>query len=813
MKKIFLYFLLSSFISLSSNSVLAQEQANLASKESLNLEPTQTETFDYNEISKQFSTIENVIKNNTPSKETLDEYQAYLNKKEILFDNVIKEIDKNAKFTQDSLDALGQAPQEGEPEEDSSITQMRDKYTQLMASYKNKQIEANLLKTEMSRLTALITEARNKLLIGNLVAEQTTLIDKNNFLSAFSGIGNFLIKIALSPTQWYKNLSSEEQAKFKHDIWYILLVLIFVLSIGLFVRSFIISRFGYRHTEDTPRYGQKISVAIVTAIAYGVIPCLLIGGCLLWQITNNTLTNSNFGVVLANILYYALYITLIRAIARVILAPWNGKWRLFNLTDEKAERIFRATTLSIYLLGIASCIINISKYFDVSNELKLLLEVSIDAIKAFVIILLTARIFEEPKPKDLEQTDDENQEQSDEPEETSTSFRIILFMSFFAISTFSVSLWGYPSLATFIFNRFFLSVLLLGAFIILRLFISDLLRRGIVFWISTFKLRKKLLSKADLAMSLLITPLLIMCFLYSLLRLWGVPGTFMLHGLKKLIFGFKVGGIEISLIAITTGLIVFAVSLTLVRVAKKRLSTNLLNRINMDEGIKHSLVSGTGFIGIIISVILAIVAMGVDLSNLAVIAGALSVGIGFGLQDVIKNLVSGIIILFERPFKVGDWVIIDGEEGKIKQINIRSTELETWTRKSVIIPNATLISNSLTNLTHENNWQRQTIAVGVSYDSDADVVTKLLLECVKSCKKVAKTPAPYVIFKDFGSSSLDFEVRYYISDIWNSWNASSDIRYEILRRFRQENINIAYPQLVIHKSSEDTSIKGWQTNS
>lgn len=813
MKKIFLYILLSSFILLSSNSVLAQEQDNLTSKESLNLEPTQTEIFDYNEISKQFSAIEDVVKNNTPTKETLDKYQAYLNKKEILFDNVIKEIDKNAKFTQDSLDALGQAPQEGEPEEDSSITQMRDKYTQLMASYKNKQIEANLLKTEMSRLTALITEARNELLIGNLVAEQTTLIDKNNFFSAFSGIGNFLIKIALSPTEWYQNLSSEEQDKFKHDIWYILLVLIFVLSVGLFVRSFIISHFGYRHTEDTPRYGQKISVAIVTAIAYGVIPCLLIGGCLLWQITNNTLTNSNFGIVLANVLYYALYITLIRAITRVILAPWNGKWRLFNLTDEKAERIFRATTLSIYLLGIASCIINISKYFDISNELKLLLEVSLDAIKAFVIILLTARIFAEPKSKDLEQTDDENQDQSDETEETSTSFRIILFMSFFAISTFSISLWGYPDLATFIFNRFFLSVLLLGAFIILRLFISDLLKRGIVFWISTFKLRRKLLSKADLAMSLLITPLLILCFLYSLLRLWGVPGTFMLHGLKKLIFGFKVGGIEISLIAITTGLIVFAVSLTLVRLAKKRLSTNLLNRINMDEGIKHSLVSGTGFIGIIISVILAIVAMGVDLSNLAVIAGALSVGIGFGLQDVIKNLVSGIIILFERPFKVGDWVIIDGEEGKIKQINIRSTELETWTRKSVIIPNATLISNSLTNLTHENNWQRQTIAVGVSYDSDADVVTKLLLECVKSCKKVAKTPAPYVIFKDFGSSSLDFEVRYYISDIWNGWSAASDIRYEILRRFRQENINIAYPQLVIHKSSEDTSVKGWQTNS
>ena len=768
--------------------------------------------FEYKQLSEEFQKIEENIKNNNLTKQHLDDSQAFLNEKEILLNTVIKNIEKNSKYTQDSLNALGEAPQEGETE-DISITQMREKYTLSMTAYKNKLIEANLLKTEIARLTSIISEARSNIIIGNLVAEQNTLISKKNFFSSFSDAALFLWQIAISPIQWYQGLNDIERNHIIGNSWYVLLIFVVVLSIGLFLRSFIIRRFGYRHTDETPRYGQKIVVAIITAIAYGVIPSLLIGGLLLWQITNQTLTNSNFGVVLANILYYALYIILLRALTRVILAPWNGKWRLFNITDLKAERIFRATTLSIILLGTISCIINISTYFEISNELKLLLEVSSDAIKAFVIILLTSRIFEEQKSKNNEEpSSSDTNETTEETEETSPSFKIILFTSLFAISTFTISLIGYPGLATFIFNRFILSILLLGAFIIIRMLISDLLRRSIIFWISTFKLRKKLLSKADFAMSLLVTPVLVMFFIYTLLRLWGVPGTFMLHGIKKLIFGFKVGGIEISLIALITGLVVFLVSLTLVKILKNRLSNNLLNRINMDEGIKHSLVSGTGFIGIIISVILAIVAMGVDLSNLAVIAGALSVGIGFGLQDIIKNLVSGIIILFERPFKVGDWVIINGEEGKIKQINIRSTELETWTRQSVIIPNATLISSSLTNLTHENNWQRQTIKVGVSYDADADIVTKLLLECVKSCKKVAKTPAPYVIFKDFGSSSLDFEVRYYISDIWSGWSANSDIRYEILRRFREENINIAYPQIVVHQGSQDTSIKGWQTN-
>ncbi len=772
-------------------------------------EISQKQEFDYTQVSEEFIKLEENIKNNTLSKEDLDSAQNYLNNKDIELSTLIKDIEKNAKFTQEALSAIG-TPTEGEIE-DPSITEMREKYTQSMSYYKGKQIEINLLKTEISRLTSLISETRSHLLIGNLVSTQNTIIDTNKFIKAFNDATSFFWEIITSPITYYNSLSKTDKKNVNHNLLSVFLILIATLSFGLFLRNFIINHYGYKKTDDLPRYGQKIVVAIITAIAYGVIPSLLIGGCLIWQISNKTLLNSNFGIVLANILYYSLYITLARAITRVILAPWNGKWRLFNITDQKSERIFRAITLCIYLIGTISCIINISSYFNITEELKLLLEVTSDAIKALSIILITSRLFEETtKPTD--ETEDETSSQQTNEQETTTSFRIIAFATIFAFATFSISLFGYPELSTYIFNHFLLSLMLLSVFVITKKLILDLLRRSIGFWIASFKLRKRLLSKLDFAMSLIITPILALSFFYGLLRLWGVSGTFMLHILKKLVFGFKVGGIEISLIAISTGLIVFIVSFSIVRLLKNRLSNSLLNRINMDEGIKHSLISGTNFIGIIISFILAIVAMGVDLSNLAVIAGALSVGIGFGLQDVIKNLVSGIIILFERPFKVGDWVIIGGEEGKIKQINIRSTELETWTRQSVIIPNATLISNSLINLTHENNWQRQTIKVGVSYDADADIVTKLLLECAKSCKKVTKIPAPYVIFKDFGSSSLDFELRFYVSDIWSGWSASSDIRYEILRRFRENGINIAYPQIVVHQGSQDTSIKGWQSN-
>lgn len=864
--------------------------------------------FDYKTVSGQLEEIEKSIRKKQFTRQSLDDAAAFLTQQEIVIEFAAKGIEKNSKYVQDALNALGPEPAEGE-NEDPAIAEMRSKYTAVMNNYKNRLIEANLLKTEMARLNSIISEARSRIIIGNLVAEQNVLIAPHNFFTAIGDAAVFFWEIAISPVEWYRGLSAEERENVYHGGWYVLLILGLALSFGLFLRRYIINKWGYGHTEDYPRYGQKIVVAVITAIAYGVIPSLLIGGCLLWQLTNETLTQSKFGVVLANVLYYSLYVTLIRALARVTLAPWNGRWRLFNISDERAERVFAATTLSLILLGAVGCIRQIAAYFEASEALTLLLEVAGDAIKAFVIILMTSRILGRIRNRGA--GDEENEEESrgdgaggnggsatgnsgsatgnggsatgtagdgtvgtgttkgavgsaaggsatgsgsttgsggsttgmaaaavngaavasekivtsaptagsaaalladDEPENMSLSSKIIVFTTIFAVLTFGISLFGYPELATFIFNRFIASVLFIGAFVIVRRFISDLLRRSIVFWIKTFKLRKQLLSKADFLMTLLVTPLLVLFLIYSLLTLWGMPGAFMLQAVKKLVFGFKVGGINISLISIVTGLLVFLISLTLVKMMKNRLSNNLLNRINMDEGIKHSLISGFSFTGFIISAILAIVAMGVDLSNLAVIAGALSVGIGFGLQDVIKNLVSGIILLFERPFKVGDWVLIGGEEGKIKQINIRSTEVETFNKASVIIPNATLISSSLTNLTHGNNWQRQSITVGVSYDSDAEQVTKLLLECARSCKKVMKVPAPYVLFKNFGESSLDFELRIYVSDIWSGWSAGSDVRYEILRRFREAGINIAYPQIVVHQGSEDTSVKGWQTN-
>jgi len=218
----------------------------------------------------------------------------------------------------------------------------------------------------------------------------------------------------------------------------------------------------------------------------------------------------------------------------------------------------------------------------------------------------------------------------------------------------------------------------------------------------------------------------------------------------------------------------------------------------MDPGVRNSLVAGIGFLGIVISLLIALVVMGGSLKGLALIAGALSLGAGLGLQNVVNNFVSGIILLFERPIKIGDWVIINGQEGIVKRINIRSTTLETWAKADVIIPNADILSSSLTNMTHDSRFGRVDIAVGVGYGADIDLVKKTLLEIPMENKKVLQKPQPFVLFTNFGESSLDFQLSCYTADITSRGGIATDLRERILNRFRELNIEIPFPQRDIH---------------
>jgi small-conductance mechanosensitive channel len=208
---------------------------------------------------------------------------------------------------------------------------------------------------------------------------------------------------------------------------------------------------------------------------------------------------------------------------------------------------------------------------------------------------------------------------------------------------------------------------------------------------------------------------------------------------------------------------------------------------------------------VLVGFLFALGALGFDLKNVTIIGGALGVGIGFGLQNVVNNFVCGLIMLFERPVRVGDTIELGGLWAEIKKIGLRSTVVRTFDAAEIIVPNSDLISNQVTNWTLSDRVVRRIIAVGVAYGSDVPLVTETLMECATASSKVLRMPEPQVLFRDFGESSLDFELRVWASNVDDMLRVESDLRHEIDRRFREAGIEIAFPQRDLHIRSVDES--------
>ncbi|MEQ8391610.1 MAG: DUF3772 domain-containing protein [Thalassospira sp.] len=263
---------------------------------------------------------------------------------------------------------------------------------------------------------------------------------------------------------------------------------------------------------------------------------------------------------------------------------------------------------------------------------------------------------------------------------------------------------------------------------------------------------------------------------------------------EQAFIGIQVGGIHFSLRAILLAVLMFVIVLGLMRFFQRMLSTRVLPNTKLDQGLQHSVSAIFGYAGICLAVLMAISAAGMDLSNLAIIAGAISVGIGFGMQSIVNNFVSGLILLVERPIKVGDWIVVGADQGFVKDIRVRATEIETFDRSSIVIPNSELISNRVLNWTLKERSGRGIIKIGVSYGSDVEKVREILLEMADKRREILSYPAPQVVFMDFGASSLDFELRYFLRDIADVLAVASSIRFELVQRFRDDGVEVPFPQ-------------------
>lgn len=284
-------------------------------------------------------------------------------------------------------------------------------------------------------------------------------------------------------------------------------------------------------------------------------------------------------------------------------------------------------------------------------------------------------------------------------------------------------------------------------------------------------------------------------------RVFELVTSFLLFFNKTL---FTIGESEISIGTIIIFFFSFYLLLYTSTKIRKLLLTKVLTKSKLKKSFRESIANGVRVTMILVGTIIIIQAVGIDLSALSLLAGALGVGIGFGFQKVTDNLISGLTILIEEPIKVGDRVEVGDVSGDIVNISLRSTTIITNDNISIIVPNSEFISSKVINWSHNNRIIRFRFPLGVSYSEDPEIVTKLLLEVADENPNVEKEPKPKVFFEGFGDSALDFKLG-----VWTSTHTDkpetirSEIYFSIFKKFKENNITIPFPQRDVHIKNQE----------
>lgn len=699
---------------------------------------------------------------------------------------------KEAKQVRGLLGALGPKPgDDGEPEAET-IRQRRQALDAELIAREGTVKETGLIVAKAEQVLAEIGRRSRERLKAALL-EQTVSPLRYTAWSVASPEARRIAEASFVDAPragWSAIVSSSEKTS---AVPRTLLLALVATAAGWWLGRWLRGRYGRVPGVTEPNYARRLLAGVAEGGGRALAPVVFV--LLLWfSVVDGGLVTGTLETVTDAAARSLVLLFLGYALINAAFTPRRVEWRLMDFGEDATQQLVFRLRLALVVFLLLDGLHRATEWVTPSAELESVAALVFTLALTPVLISLLSRRIWMPSP--------------DTPE-TETGGprypRLRSLMTLMLIALPVTALMGYPSLASHVTRAMAMTGLLLGGLGLLRSMVRESLAASLDPGRPLGRRVTEVLALGDEGRIRLLFLLYVLSDLallvltgIALLPVWGLGAEETAASVAKLARGVQVGSYTLSPIDIFVGLALFAAIVLVTRLLQKGLERHILPNLTKDKGVRDALKTGVGYLGVVIAGLVAISALGLDLTNLALIAGALSVGLGFGLQNVVNNFVSGLILLAERPIKPGDWVVIGSHEGTVKKVNVRSTEVETFQKASVILPNADLISNPVINWTHKNIQGRVEVIVGVAYGSDPRTVEQVLLDCARAHSNVIEKPAPFVLFQDFGDSALIFELRAFLGNVEKRLRTASDLRFAIHEALKGKGIEIPFPQRVVH---------------
>lgn len=687
------------------------------------------------------------------------------------------------------------APREGDAAaEPPVIAAERQRQQAILAGLTGLTQQADVLTVRANQLLVTINERQSAVFTGALQAYDRTIFSPRLWGEVGAEVPQVAGRLGGLLGEWFDLIAAHSSAGIA-----VLLVgaLLIIVAILIFRRSFL--RWIARRTAvaTAPTAAQRILAAVSIMVVQVAVPILILVG--LGALLNaRELIPERMDELYRGIVLSVLVFSVLSGLASALLARGRPGWRIAGVADATASRLQPLVTIFAILVALMPLVDTIAAVTSASPIFAAAIGGALALVGAIIVLRATNTL-----------TRDRTLAGADRRQGGFRWHWLTPIASVAAIAAIIANVVGYLVFARFLIVQIAWVGAILGFFylasglsvqLIAAIFSTDKpIGQGVT---GSFGFSERALTQTTVLVDGVARVLLFLLALVLIAAPWGFDSNDVVGELDQALQGVQIGSITITFSSIITAVVVFIAGVILARLFQAWLDKRFLPTTRMDAGLRDSITTGLGYVGVVLAGVAAATYAGFNPANIAIVAGALSVGIGFGLQSIVNNFVSGLILLAERPIRTGDWIVVGSDEGLVKRIRVRATEIETFDRASIMVPNSNLISGVVKNLYFRDNTGRAMIEVGVGYNSDPEKVRDILLDCAKQHPLVMADPPPHAVFTDFGDSALVFELRCFVTDVLQGTNVKSDLRFAILKRLREAGIEIPFPQ-------RDINLRDW----